>query len=237
MKRDISAIDSTTLKLSLFCIDWARRRRRKAAAKTHMRLNVGTMLPSFAIVEDASHHDPKRAGALCGGLRDGDVPLAGRACLDLAFPNGLQRRGVSFVLREKENMVFDVVERRRHEDPSIISDETMRMSRVNSGEKHPGLPRRVTAVVEVDGRETIMSFITDNFVWSPRTIAERCKARWAIELFFKELKQTLQLNGFVGCNVNAVKWQVWTGLLAHLLIRFQKHISKWSRAFPGWREP
>ena len=79
MKRDISAIDSTTLKLSLFCIDWARRRRRKAAAKTHMRLNVGTMLPSFAIVEDASHHDPKRAGALCGGLRDGDVPLAGRA--------------------------------------------------------------------------------------------------------------------------------------------------------------
>ena len=65
MKRDISAIDSTTLKLSLFCIDWARRRRRKAAAKTHMRLNVGTMLPSFAIVEDASHVTwrPQMAGA------------------------------------------------------------------------------------------------------------------------------------------------------------------------------
>ncbi len=52
LKRDIFAIDSTTLQLSLSCIDWARHRRKKAAAKTHMRLNVGTMLPSFAVVED-----------------------------------------------------------------------------------------------------------------------------------------------------------------------------------------
>ena len=110
MKRDIFAIDSTTLKLSLSCIDWARHRRKKAAAKTHMRLNVGTMLPSFAIVEDAAHHDSKRADALCAGLKDGDVLLADRAYLDLAFLNGLQQSGVFFVLRDKDNMVFDVVE-------------------------------------------------------------------------------------------------------------------------------
>ena len=231
MKRDIFAIDSTTLKLSLSCIDWARHRRKKAAAKTHMRLNVGTMLPSFAIVEDAAHHDSKRADALCAGLKDGDVLLADRAYLDLAFLNGLQQSGVFFVLRDKDNMVFDVVESRRHEDPSIIADETVRMSRSNSGEKYPGLLRRVTAVVEVDGKDVVMSFITNNFAWSPRTIAELYRARWAIELFFKELKQTLQLNDFVGYNENAVKWQVWIGLLAHLLIRFQKHISKWGLSF------
>ena len=228
MKRDIFAIDSTTLKLSLSCIDWARHRRKKAAAKTHMRLNVGTMLPSFAIVEDAAHHDSKRADALCAGLKDGDVLLADRAYLDLAFLNGLQQSGVFFVLRDKDNMVFDVVESRRHEDPSIIADETVRS---NSGEKYPGLLRRVTAVVEVDGKDVVMSFITNNFAWSPRTIAELYRARWAIELFFKELKQTLQLNDFVGYNENAVKWQVWIGLLAHLLIRFQKHISKWGLSF------
>ena len=105
------------------------------------------------------------------------------------------------------------------------------MSRSNSGEKYPGLLRRVTAVVEVDGKDVVMSFITNNFAWSPRTIAELYRARWAIELFFKELKQTLQLNDFVGYNENAVKWQVWIGLLAHLLIRFQKHISKWGLSF------
>ena len=76
-----------------------------------------------------------------------------------------------------------------------------------------------------------MTFITNNFEWSPRTVAELYRARWAIELFFKELKQTLQLADFVGYNENAVKWQVWIGLLAHLLLRFMKHISKWGLSF------
>jgi len=69
LKRDIFAIDSTTLKLSLDSIDWARHRRKKAAAKTHMRLNVGTMLPAFAVVEDAAHHDSTRADAPAGPSR------------------------------------------------------------------------------------------------------------------------------------------------------------------------
>ena len=76
-----------------------------------------------------------------------------------------------------------------------------------------------------------MAFITNNFVWSPRTVAELYRARWAIELFFKELKQTLQLRDFVGYNEKAVKWQVWIGLLAHLLLRFLKHASKWELSF------
>ena len=231
LKRDIFAIDSTTLQLSLSCIDWARHRRKKAAAKTHMRLNVGTMLPSFAVVEDAAHHDSKRADVLCAGLKDGDVLLADRAYVDLLFLHGLALRGVFFVLREKDNMVFDVLEQRRHDDPLIIADETVRLSHKNSDKKYPVALRRVTAMVEVDGKDMEMTFITNNFDWSPRTIAELYRARWAIELFFKELKQTLQLADFVGYNEKAVKWQVWIGLLVHLLIRFQKHISKWGLSF------
>lgn len=231
LKRDIFAIDSTTLQLSLNCIDWARHRRKKAAAKTHLRLNISTMLPAFAVVEDAAHHDSKRAGELCLDLKDGDVLLADRAYVDLLFLYDLAQRGVSFVLREKENMVFDVLERREHNDPRILADETVIMSRKKSAEKYPEALRRVTAVVEVDGKDMVMVFITNNFEWSPRTIAELYRARWAIEIFFKELKQTLQLSDFVGYNEKAVKWQVWTGLLAHLLLRFLKHISKWGLSF------
>ena len=231
VKRDIFAIDSTTLKLSLDCIDWARHRRRKAAAKTHMRLNVGTMLPAFAVVEDAAHHDSKRADALCEGLKDGDVLLADRAYVDLAFLFGLARRGVFFVLREKKSMVFEVLEERRHKNPRILSDQTVRLSRKGSDEKYPEVLRRVAAIVEVDGKDMEMTFITNNFAWSPRTVAELYRARWAIETFFKELKQTLQLADFVGYNEKAVKWQVWIGLLAHLLLRFLKHISKWGLSF------
>lgn len=231
LKRGIFAIDSTTLQLSLDCIDWARHRRKKAAAKTHMRINVGSMLPAFAIVEDAAHHDSKRADALCEGLKDGDVLLADRAYVDLRFLHGLSERGVFFVLREKENMVFKVLKRGRHNDPRILADETVRMSRKGSAEKYPQVLRRITAIVEVDGKDMEMTFITNNFAWSPRTVAELYKARWAIELFFKELKQTLQLSDFVGYNEKAVKWQVWIGLLAHLLLRFLKHVSKWALSF------
>ena len=231
LKRDIFAIDSTTLQLTLDCIDWARHRRKKAAAKTHMRLNVGTMLPAFAVVEDAAHHDSTRADALCEGLKDGDVLLADRAYVDLRFLHGLSERGVFFVLREKESMVFETVERRTHGDRRILADETVRMSRKGSAEKYPEELRRITAVVEVDGKDVEMAFITNNFAWSPRTVAELYRARWAIESFFKELKQTLQLADFVGYNEKAVKWQVWIGLLAHLLLRFLKHVSKWGLSF------
>lgn len=64
-KRNIFVVDSTTLQLSLDCIDWARHRRKKAVAKTHMTLNVGSMLPSFACVDTAAHHDSKYLNVLC----------------------------------------------------------------------------------------------------------------------------------------------------------------------------
>jgi len=85
--------------------------------------------------------------------------------------------------------------------------------------------------VEVDGKLVTMQFITNNFAWSPRTVAELYRARWAIETFFKELKQTLQLADFVGYNENAVKWQIWTALLAHLILRYLKHVSGWALSF------
>ena len=231
VKRDIFAIDSTTLQLSLDCIDWARHRRKKAAAKTHMTLNVGNMLPSFACVDDAAHHDSRYMDVLCAALKDGDVLLADRAYVDLGILHGLSERGVFFVLRDKKGMTYDTLEERTHKDPRILADRTVRMSRDDSAEKYPDVLRRVTAVVEVDGRDMEMTFITNNFDWSPRTVAELYKARWAIEIFFKELKQTLQLRDFVGYNEKAVKWQVWTGLLAHLLLRFLKHVSKWALSF------
>ena len=230
LKRDIFAMDSTTLQLTLASINWARHRRKKAAAKCHMRLNIGTFLPTFAVVEDAAHHDSVRANVLCAGMVEGDVLLADRAYVDLEFLASLQARSVFFVLRPKCNMLFDVVKKLPCSG-KILRDELVRPTRESSAKDYPDILRRVTALVEVDGKEREMTFITNNTVWSARTIAELYRARWCIELFFKELKQTLQLRDFVGTNEKAVKWQVWTGLLTHLLLRFLRHISKWGRSF------
>jgi len=230
LKRAIFAIDSTTLQLTLASIDWARHRRRKAAAKCHLRLNIGTFLPTFAVVEDAAHHDSVRADVLCAAMVAGDVLLADRAYVDLQFLAGLDTRGVFFVLRPKCNMLFDTVKKLPC-DGKILRDVLVRPAGVKTAKAYPALLRRVTALVVVDGVEREMTFITNNTVWSARTIAELYRARWAIELFFKEIKQTLQLQDFVGTNEQAVKWQVWTGLLTHLLLRFLRHVAQWGRSF------
>ena len=230
LRREIFALDSTTLQLTLASIDWARHRRRKAAAKCHLRLNIGTFLPTFAVVEDAAHHDSVRADVLCAGLVTGDVLLADRAYVDLPFLAGLNDRGVFFVLRPKRNMLFDTVKKLPCKG-KILRDELVRPAGVKTSKAYPHLLRLVTAIIEVDGVEREMTFVTNNTVWSARTIAELYRARWTIELFFKELKQTLQLQDFVGTNEKAVKWQVWTGLLTHLLLRFLRHVSRWGRSF------
>ena len=91
--------------------------------------------------------------------------------------------------------------------------------------------RRVTAVVEVDGELRPMVFLTNNVTWSAQTIADRYRCRWSIEVFFKELKQTLQLADFLGHSERAVKWQVWIALLAYVLLRFCAYLGRWPHSF------
>lgn len=239
LKRRVFAIDSSTIKLVLNSFDWAKHRRRKAAAKLHMNLDVGTRLPAFAIVEDAAHHDSVRAAALTEGLRDGDVCVADRAYTDFTFLNELDKAGAFFVVRLKRNIQMKVARHLGAPDGNptkeaktvVLADDEAQPAKAATAKKYEGRLRMVRARVEVDGKMTEMTFLTNNFDWSPRTVAELYRARWAVELFFKELKQTCQIHDFVGYNENAVKWQIWIGLLVHLLLRFLKHVAKWGLSF------
>lgn len=76
-----------------------------------------------------------------------------------------------------------------------------------------------------------MEFITDDFDLSAVTICDLYKARWDIELFFKQLKQTLKLSDFLGYSANAVQWQIWTALLTYVVLRFIAYMSKWKGTF------
>jgi hypothetical protein len=134
------------------------------------------------------------------------------------------------VLRPKVKMLFRTV-RKRSCSGKILRDVIVRPAGIKTKETYPGVLRMVTALIEIEGVEREMTFITNHMDWSARTIAELYRARWAIETFFKELKQTLQLRDFVGTNEQAVKWQVWTGLLMHLLLRFLRHVSHWGHSF------
>lgn len=231
-KRSIQIMDSTTMVLVANCMDWAKHRRRKAAAKMHMRLDLQSFLPRFAIVDTAKHNDAKRARELCAGLKDGEIGVFDKAYIDFEHLHDLNSRGVFWVTRAKDNMDVHCVRRLiKKPDGNILRDDIVVLKGSLSSQKYPQRFRRVVAMVEVNGELTEMTFITNNLQWAASSICDLYKCRWSIEAFFKQLKQTLQLCTFLGHTRNAIQWQIWTALLTHLLLRFMAFISRWHHSF------
>ena len=230
-KRAIYAIDSTTIQLVANCIDWAKHRRRKAAAKCHMQLNLQTFLPQFAIVKEASTHDSTEAYRLCQNLKDGEIAVFDKAYV--AFPHlaDLNERGVFWITRAKDNMTYRLVKQQSSPKGDVISDVLIELETPKSQKAYPQRLRVVTAHVEINGVKKTMAFITNNTRWAPSSICDLYKCRWGVEVFFKQIKQTLQLSDFLGHSRNAILWQVWMALLAYILIRFIGHLGQWKGAF------
>ncbi|MGD0828413.1 MAG: IS4 family transposase [Desulfobaccales bacterium] len=231
-KRVIHVVDSTTIELVASCLDWAKHRRRKAAAKCHLRLDLQSFLPRFAIVGTASEHDAKRAQELCAGIRAGEIVIFDKAYLDLSHLWDLDQRGVFWVPRAKETLDCRTVgSLPQSQDRRILQDELVQMGGFYSYQDYPQRMRRMVARIEVDGKEVVMTFLTNNLEWSARTIADLYRCRWQIEVFFKQIKQTLQLSDFLGQSANAVRWQIWMALLLYVLLRFAAWVNQWPHNF------
>jgi hypothetical protein len=232
-RRVIHLVDSTVTELVANCMGRAQHRRRKAATKCHMRLDFHSLLPRFAIVDTARENDAKRARELCAGIREGEIVVFDRAYLDFDHLFDLFLRGVFWVTRTKTNVKFKVLKRREVPAGSkILADEEVRLvGKTSFLGKYPERMRRVRALVVVDGVEREMEFLTNNLEWAPASVAELYRCRWEIELFFKQIKQSLKLADFLGHSANAVRWQIWTALLVYLLLRFQAHMSRWVHSF------
>jgi hypothetical protein len=231
-KRAIHVVDSTTIQLIANCMDWARHRRKKAAAKVHLRLDLQSFLPRFAIVDTAKDSDSKRAWEVCAGIDKGEIVVFDKAYVDYEHLDELSRRGVFWVTRAKDNMQFirrkSLLERRKG---SVVQDDLILLKNKDSRDKYPGKLRRVLAWVEINGEQVPMTFITNNLEWSPASVADLYKSRWSIEVFFKQIKQTLQLCDFLGHSKNAILWQVWTALLLYVLLRYLAYVSQWPHSF------
>ena len=133
---------------------------------------------------------------------------------------------------QRENLQYDVIERLKTTDnPRILRDEIIELTVCKSRRAYQGRLRRIVAIVEIDGKDEKVVFLSNHFEWSAWTVAELYRSRWDIEVFFKEIKQTLQLADFLGHNANAVRWQMWIGLLVHLILRYLAHLSSWAHSF------
>ena len=226
-KVKIHAVDSTVIQLVANCMDWAKHRRRKAAAKMHLRLDLHSFLPSFAVVDTAGQHDNKRAREVCATIQAGEIVVFDKAYVDFDHLSDLDARDVSWVTRAKDNMQYRVVKNLTKGHKNIMKDQIIALQG-----KHKGVRmRRVEAWVEVDDAWRKMVFITNNMEWSPSSVCDLYRRRWDIEVFFKQVKQSLKLGSFLGHSANAVRWQVYTALLVYVLLRFMAHLSDWGHSF------
>lgn len=151
-KAAISVVDSTTLQLIASCLNWAKHRRRKAAAKCHLRLDLHSHLPRFALIDTARDNDAKRAREVCAGLRAGEIVLFDKAYVVFEHLYDLLQRGVWWVTRAKDNLQYRVAKRRISKPQGkILRDDEIVLTGDQSRAKYPARLRRVVALVEVDG--------------------------------------------------------------------------------------
>ena len=228
-KNKLLSVDSTVIDLCLSLYDWAKFRRTKGAVKLHLVLDHDGYLPCFGVITDGKAQDVTVAHQLA--FAPGTIVVDDRGYNDYRLFADWTEAGVFFVTRLKANAQFDVVEER--EPPHrrrILSDQRIRLTGTGAQEKCPHVLRRIEAVREETG--DILVFLTNHHGLGASTIAAVYKDRWQIELFFKALKQNLKIKTFIGTSANAVKSQIWTALIAMLLLRYLQLSSRfgWSLA-------
>ncbi|MFQ5510117.1 MAG: IS4 family transposase [Leptospirillia bacterium] len=225
-KNKLVSLDSTVIDLCLSAFDWARFRRTKGAVKLHLVLDHDGYLPCFGLVTEGAVHDVKAAWRI--DFAPGTVVVDDRGYNDYRLFSHWTERDVFFVTRMKDNALFEVVEEREPpRNRNILRDQTIRLTGQGAREKCPHFLRRIEAVREDTG-ETLV-FLTNHLRLGASIVSAIYKDRWQIELFFKALKQNLKIKTFIGTSPNAVKTQIWTALIAMLLLRYLQLSSRF-----GW---
>jgi hypothetical protein len=216
-KNKLISMDSTTIDLCLAMFDWAKFRQTKGAIKLHLLLDHDGYLPSFALITEGNVSDVKVARQF--HFDPGTIVVDDRGYNDYALFGRWTAQGVYFVTRMKDNALYEVVgEKEVPQNRNVLKDEMIELRGPKAIEKCPHPLRRI----EVYDSETeeVLVFLTNNFKVGATTISAIYKERWQIEIFFKALKQNLKIKTFVGTSANAVKIQIWTALIAMLILRF-----------------
>ena len=225
------SLDSTVIDLCATLFDWAKFRRTKGAVKLHLLLDHDGYLPSLVVVTEGRCHDVRVARGLRfdpGTIVVQTIVVIDRGYVDYAWFGRLTAQEVFFVTRMKDGAMYKVVEKRRvPETGFVIRDEVIRLTGPRGQKDCPHLLRRIEYVSEQTA-ETLV-FLTNHLDFAAVTIAKIYKDRWQIELFFKALKQNLKIKTFVGTSANALKTQVWTALIAMLILKYLQLKAKF-----GW---
>jgi hypothetical protein len=225
-KNKLLSLDSTTISLCLELFPWAKFRRAKGGVKAHVLLDHADYMPAFVYISNANMHDSRALPLL--NLNAGSIVAMDRAYNDYHQFSLWSKAGIFFVTRMKENALYEVVEKREvPQNRNILSDAVIVLSGKQARGKCPEQLRRIVVWDAENAREIVL--LTNHLEFGATTIADIYKERWQIELFFKALKQNLKIKTFVGTTENAIRIQIWTALIAMLLLKWLHHLSQ-----AGW---
>ncbi|HET8671760.1 MAG TPA: IS4 family transposase [Candidatus Saccharimonadales bacterium] len=223
-KNPLRSLDGTVIELCVSVFDWAHYQRTKGAVKLHLQLDHQGYLPCCAVLTDANTSEISIARQM--EFAPGTIVVMDRGYLDYTLYQRWSSTGVYFVTRAHSNMVYEVIEKREVTNRGqVLSDETVRLSSAYGKERCTTALRRVVVYNGEQEREYV--FLTNLTHLAASTIAAIYKERWQIELFFKALKQNLKIKSFVGTSENAVQVQIWTALIAMLLLKYLLLKSTW----------
>ena len=225
-KNKLLSLDSTTIALCLTLFPWAEFRRTKGAVKLHLLLDHDGYFPTYAYVSNGKKHDVTIARKI--SLPPGSIVAMDRGYNDYKLFASWTENGIYFVTRMKDNADYTVVDWRTIPiTGDVLSDQLIRFNGYYAQKNCPHILRRVVVWDKENEREIVL--LTNHLKFGANTIAAIYKDRWQIELFFKALKQNLKVKTFVGTTENALYIQIWTALIAMLLIKYLQFKSKF-----GW---
>lgn len=225
-KNPLVSLDSTTIDLCATVFDWAHYKAHKGAVKLHVQLNHAGYLPCYMVITDGKSSDIAAARQM-KWAKD-TIVVMDRGYVDYQWWESIHNDGAYFVTRRKKDVPLEVIEERTPpQNRNVLKDQIvlLRSSKLAGGE----LKLRLVTIWNEEKQEE-MEFLTNNVKLGASTIAAIYRDRWQIELFFKALKQLLRVKTFVGTSSNALKTQVWTALIAALLLKLVQLRSKrnWS---------
>lgn len=215
------AIDSTTIDLCMSVFRWAEFRSTKSGIKVHTLIDIATEIPVFYRITNAKVHDVNSMDwftyeALACYVFD-------RGYFDLARLYKIHVFGAFFIIREKRKPAYEIVDGESILDgtDNVLKDQSIRFTKKENLEKYPGTVRRIVYYAPELHRSFV--YYTNNFFLSAKDIALLYKYRWQVELFFKWIKQHLQVKRFWGESENAVRIQIHIAIITYCLIAIIEH--------------
>jgi len=217
-KNKLYSLDASTIDLCLNLFSWAKFRKTKAGIKLHTLLDHDGHLPAFVQVTDAKVHEIRVAKTL--NLPAGSIVAVDKAYIDFDWLFNLHRNRSYFVTRIKTNTRYRIIERRKAlKSKGLTSDQTI----ILTGTKADRCPIKLRRIGYKDPKtQKQYFFFTNNFKLAAKTIADIYKQRWQIETFFKWIKQHLKIKTFFGTSRNALLTQIWTALIALMILALYK---------------